>query len=307
MSNSNYSNSLSKSNQTAQSNYPDWKVSQFKNNLQSNNHENYSELRKIGEFQLHLKSQKNELKIGKINDMYNPDRCLIDKEANSKSFKLIEKKFDDKLTKFSGSLMAEQTSKYLLFKTDLTTNTIEIFPADSWFMFKKDINYKTINLEEAEDKMKLKSHIVDSLKNKGKDTINISSKDKKGKERKDSENNISLGKFKNKKPFDEEEEEDNKCFKKNIKEKQEDIEEKDDTDLELKEIPSDLEEDFFGKKKENEKIDLFGDNEEDDDDEAVDDSSSMFQKSKENSEVEDDLSELERKFNEQNARGKLLS
>jgi len=251
-------------------------------------------------------TKKSEIKIGKINDNYNPERCLVEKEPNSKNFKLTEKKFGDEKTKFTGTLLAEQTSKYLIFNAKANSETIEIYPAENWFMFKKDINYKTINSEEAEEKMKVKSHTVDSIKNKGPHGSNGPAKERKGtKERKGSEDNAveprRVGGVK-KSFLEEDEEEDNKFFKKNPKENLEEIEEKDDTDLELKEIPSDLEEDFFGKKK-DEKVDLFGSNQDEDESSLGDDLSEMFQKSKENSEVEDDLSEVERKFNEQSVRG----
>jgi hypothetical protein len=194
-------------------------------------------------------TKKSEIKIGKINDNYNPERTLIEKDPNTKAFKLTEKKTTDEKTKYSGNLMSEQTSKYLIFNTKLNSDAIEIYPAENWFMFKKDINYKTINLDDAEDKMRMKSHIVESLKNKKKET-NISTKEKKiSKERKTSDDiRENRGRFK--KNFDNDDDDDNRYFKKNAgKKSNEEIEEKDDTDLDLKEMPSDLEEDFFGKKK----------------------------------------------------------
>ena len=206
-------------------------------------------VRKIGEFKLRLMTKKSEIKIGKINDNYNPERTLIEKDPNTKAFKLTEKKTTDEKTKYSGNLMSEQTSKYLIFNTKLNSDAIEIYPAENWFMFKKDINYKTINLDDAEDKMRMKSHIVESLKNKKKET-NISTKEKKiSKERKTSDDiRENRGRFK--KNFDNDDDDDNRYFKKNAgKKSNEEIEEKDDTDLDLKEMPSDLEEDFFGKKK----------------------------------------------------------
>lgn len=285
-------------------NYPSVNNNNFNFNPNTNSSSNStSNLRKVAEYRLRLMTKKSEIKIGKINDNYNPDRCLIEKEANSKLFKLTEKKYGDEKTKFTGSLMAEQTSKYLIFNAKASSDIIEIYPAENWFMFKKDINYKTINSDEAEEKMKLKSHIVDSLKNKGSHTGVAPGKEKKNaKERKGSEDNAAEGRRGIRRTLDEDEEEDNKFFKKNAKENLEEIEEKDDTDLELKEMPSDLEEDFFGKKKE-EKVDLFGSNQDEDESSLGDEMSDLFEKSKENSEVEDDLSEVERKFNEQSARG----
>lgn len=258
-------------------------------------------VRKIGEFKLRLMTKKSEIKIGKINDNYNPERTLIEKDPNTKAFKLTEKKTTDEKTKYSGNLMSEQTSKYLIFNTKLNSDAIEIYPAENWFMFKKDINYKTINLDDAEDKMRMKSHIVESLKNKKKET-NISTKEKKiSKERKTSDDiRENRGRFK--KNFDNDDDDDNRYFKKNAgKKSNEEIEEKDDTDLDLKEMPSDLEEDFFGKKK-NENVDLFGSNQDNNESSVDNELSSMFEKSKENSDVEDDLSEIERKFNEQNTK-----
>ena len=114
--------------------------------MSSYNNKNISEKKiKIAEFSLKLINKKGEMKIGKINDTFNSERVLIEKEANLKSFKLTEKKFNDEKIKFTGNLMSEQTSKYLLFNTKSGSTAIEIFPADDWFMFKKDINYKTIN------------------------------------------------------------------------------------------------------------------------------------------------------------------
>ena len=255
--------------------------------MSSYNNKNISEKKiKIAEFSLKLINKKGEMKIGKINDTFNSERVLIEKEANLKSFKLTEKKFNDEKIKFTGNLMSEQTSKYLLFNTKSGSNAIEIFPADDWFMFKKDINYKTINLEDAEEKMKIRSSIVENLKNKG----NISNKNKKEtKARKNSTEPQEKTKFV-KKNFDEDEEdEDNKCFKKTKIVEEDD--EKEVSDLELKEIPSDIEEDFFGKKEEK-KIKLFDSNQES----SFEDDDSFFEKSKENSEVEDDISEIDRKF-----------
>ncbi len=274
----------------------------FDSNYNNYNNQNKNNFRKLGEYRLRLMTKKSEIKIGKVNDNYNPERCLIEKEANSKLFKLTEKKFGDEKTKFTGSLMAEQTSKYLIFNAKANSEIIEIYPAENWYMFKKDINYKTINSDDAEEKMKIKSHIFDSLKNKGVHGGNASLKEKKTpKERKGLEETGAEARgFR--RNIEEEDEEDNKFFKKSAKENIEEIEEKDDTDLELKEIPSDLEEDFFGKKKED-KVDLFGSNQDEEESSLRDDLSDMFEKSKENSEVEDDLSEVERKFNEQRAKG----
>ncbi len=49
-------------------------------------------------------------------------------------------------------------------------------------------------------------------------------------------------------------------------------------------------------------MDLFGSNQDNNESSVDNELSSMFEKSKENSDVEDDLSEIERKFNEQNTK-----
>lgn len=269
----------------------------YRSNLNINqNQYDSNSIRKIAQFNLRLIHKDYEHKIGKINDDYNPNICIIEKESSSsKTYKLTQRKTNsNELMKFTGNLMAEQTSKYLIFKTspEMKSNIVDVLPAENWFIFKKDINYKTINLEDAEEKMKIKSHVVDSLKNKG-PSNNITSKSKKDtKERKNSdENNFNNRKVK--KAFDEDEEDENKYFKKNQKEPLEEFDEKEATDLELKEIPSDMEEDFFGKKEDNKKVNLFESNQDESSDNSDD---SLFEKSKENSEVEDDLSEIDRKF-----------
>lgn len=304
------------------------------NDNQVNN--NNSKIRKIGEYKLKLKSNFSDFKVGKINDIYNPTKCLIEKESNSKGFKLSEKKNmsndseirnnlnttnisnsnlnKEKTINYSGALMADQTSKYLIFSTKPEANNIEIFPAENWYMFKKDITYKTINSDEVEDKLKFRPQMIEYLKNK----INVNSKPLKNKT-KDKEkkeiNTNNLGGSSNRpktKKFEEDSynnNDDDELFnspKKNKEKKNyldESLSEKESLDLSLKEIPSDLEENFFGKP-DKKKIKLFDSNEEIEKSENLDeDEDSLFEddenEKKENSEVDDDdddISEIDRKY-----------
>jgi len=298
------------------------------NNLNTNNNHNQNNnqnqkynnnnniFRKVAEYPLKLKSNLIDYKIGKINDIYNPQKCLLEKENNSKSFKLMEKVDNTKNTFYTGNIMSDQNSKYLIFSTKPDSDCIEIFPADNWYMFKKDINYKTINGDEAEEKIKLKPQIIEHLKNKGNNTNTKNPKKEKNKKNsdrdRDAENNNNIPQQKNlrKKNFEEDSYNDeDELFnspKKNNK-KNDSESERELTDLELREIPSDIEENFFGKS-DNKKIKLFDANEElsigkseGDGDDGVDDS--LFDDDEEdkkvNSDVEDDddsLSEIDRKY-----------
>jgi hypothetical protein len=105
-------------------------------------------MKKVGSLNMNLISTEARIKIGKINDKVNPDKCTIQKD--NKQYKLIEKKSSRDESKYSGTLLSEQTSKYLLFKFNPETKTIDVMPADDWYIFKKDINYNTMQLEEAE-------------------------------------------------------------------------------------------------------------------------------------------------------------
>jgi hypothetical protein len=293
--------------------------SDFDFNKKTNNKHTY---KKIAEYSLKLKSNLSEFKVGKINDIYNPQKCLIEKEGNTKNFKLLEKKqINDKQknTFYTGNIIADQNSKYLIFSTKPDSNTIEIFPADNWYMFKKDINYKTMNSEEAEEKIKFRPQIIEHLKNKG--NSNAIKNNKKEKKNKKNTDNLPLNTNtqkipKNKKNFEEDsfndEEELFNSPKRNNKKNANDfdeISEKELTDLELREMPSDLEENFFGKI-DNKKIKLFDPNDdlslgksELNENEDIEDDDSLFEddkKDKENSEVEDDddddISEIDRKY-----------
>jgi hypothetical protein len=293
--------------------------SDYKLNNKTNNKETY---KKIAEYTIKLKSNLSEFKVGKINDTYNPQKCLIEKEGNTKNFKLLEKKQineKQKNTFYTGKIMADQNSKYLIFSAKPDSNILEIFPADNWYMFKKDINYKTMNSEEAEEKIKLRSQIIEHLKNKGNSNV-IKNNKKEKKDKKNTDIIISNTQkiTKNKKNFeedsyDDEEELFNSPKKNNNKKNQNDFEEiseKELTDLDLREMPSDIEENFFGKV-DKKKVKLFDPNDdlsigksdinENEDIDEEDDSLFEDNKNKENSEVEDDddeddISEIDRKY-----------
>jgi hypothetical protein len=176
--------------------------------------------------------------------------------------------------------MSEQTSKYLILQFNQETKKMEIFPGGEWCSFKKDINYKTLTLEEAEEKMKSKNVLLDYIRNRG-----VISKAKKEKKVKTESENISFG---DRLPIgrlnDEDEDmEDEVRNKLNDKiEEQSEEERPEDLDLDLKEIPSDIEEGFIkgknvkeegeGDKDDNKYVEssedtIFGNDDDDDEDE----------------------------------------
>ncbi len=221
-------------------------------------------------------STEAKIKIGKINDKINSDKCTIHKDG--KAYKLIEKKSNKEESRYTGTPLIEQQSKYLIFKINPDLKSIDILPADEWFSFKKDITYNTLQLEDAEQRMKsYKSGILDTfLKNK---TITV----KKEKKVKEESEGGRQGRIVN---MEESDEEDRKFFKaREVEEK----EEEEHLDKELKEIPSDIEVGLTGKDK-NEKLLYIEESESEEDS----DDSYFGKRNDENSDVEDDeMSEID--------------
>ena len=200
----------------------------------------------IASLPLIMLNKESKIKIGKINDPLFADRCMLAKDPSMKIYKLTEKK-NKSDNKYTGTLLAEQASKYFILKFNEDTKKIEVFPGDDWWTFKKDINYNTMSLEEAEEKLKAKSGFTDYIRNKG----NISKgarKEKLFKEERQTGTRIAN--------FNDEDEDvldEIRPFPVDKEQKSEE-EREEDLDPELKDIPSDIEEVFLGKNKEKEKL-----------------------------------------------------
>ncbi len=210
-----------------------------------------------------LISKEPERKIAKVNDNINPEKTLLTRDPQTRLYKITEKKSNKSETKYSGTHMAEQSSKYLIFKFNSESGKIEVCPAGEWFDFKKEITYPTMTIEEAEEKMKSKSGLLDYLRNKGGSTKT------KAKKSKDSMTiTVSSG---GRRAVEEEEEE-----KAPLVESPPSEEDKDDLDLDLKEAPSDIEEDFIKGKKnkeetKNDALDFSSEEDNEENDELFDD------------------------------------
>jgi hypothetical protein len=204
-----------------------------------------------------LVSREAETKIAKLNDTINLEKSQFTRDPQTKQYKITEKKTNKQEIKYTGSHMAEQSSKYLLFKFNSETGKIEVSPAGDWHDFKREINFPTFSIEEAEEKMKGKSGLIDYLRNKGGPATK--SKTKKAKD----EFTINIS---TKKSNAVEEEEDFQNFQAPVIESASE-EDKEELDLDLKEAPSDIEEDFIkGKKtKEDNKLEGLGFTSEEDD------------------------------------------
>jgi hypothetical protein len=225
-----------------------------------------------------------KMKIGKINDCLDPEKCSITKDLQTKNFKLIEKK-NKSDSKYSGSLLAEQSSKYFIFKYNEDTKKIEAFPGDDWYTFKKDLQYNTMSLEEAEEKLKEKSGYMDYIRNKG-NIVKGGKKEKVFKEEKEIGTKISK--------FNDEDEDVLDEIRPYLFEREQKSEEDrvEDIDAELKDIPSDLEEVFLGKLKDKEKAIHNPAVDEDIDEEESESSDEFFGKNDEESDDVDDDEEL---------------
>lgn len=248
-------------------------------------------LKRIGSIPMVLLSSEANIKIGKMNDTFDPNKCSLTKEQNSKNYKLIEKKSNKEEIKFTGSLLAEQTSKYFIFRYNSETKRVEVLPADEWYTFKKEVSYPTLSLEEAEEKLKNRTNMLDLLKGKGGGTTGKSKKPKIEKEEREGGggnairagvNNLATGLLND---DDEDVQDELKPFLKGKHNEQSEEERDEDLDPELREIPSDIEDAFLGKtnNKDAENKNL-GENSEVES--ASDDS--LFGNENEESDVEDD-------------------
>jgi hypothetical protein len=240
--------------------------------------------KKLGTFNLQLASTDSNYKIGKTYDKLNYSKCTVTKEGNK--YKINEKKSSKEEGNFTGTKMTEQTSKYLIMKVKPDGKTIEVFPADDWYSFKKDITYNTIPLEEAEEKMKVsKGNALDVfLKNKS----SAVKKEKKTKEDREEVQAFSGGGGGGNRFVTEDDGDDRKYFNK----KEEEAEERESVDLDLKEIPSDIEEGLKGK--ETVPINNFIPSSQEEESED-----SFFSKKDENSDLgddDDDISQIDNEY-----------
>lgn len=183
-----------------------------------------------------LGDNEQVLKVGKVNDSIVYQNCSVSKKDSA--YHLIEKRKDKNENKFLGTSFLEQTTKYVLFEYNPSTNRIQVYPACEWYLFKKDFEYKNLSkLEDAEEKMKSRINAVNVLKRKKEDQPT----------KKDEQSSGRPGR-KKKKEDDEELPEKSMGTK---KEKEDafgsDYEHSSENDVELKSISSDLEE--FGKDK----------------------------------------------------------
>ena len=199
-----------------------------------------------------LVSKEPLLKIGKMNDSVNTERSILTKDPSSKSFKLVERKSNKEEARYTGTSMSEQASKYLIFQFNSDTGKIEVSPGGEWHFFKKELNYPTISIEEAENK----TGLLDYIRNK-----NVITKTKKEKKTTAAastfkKEDATTGKI----PFgrlndeDEDMEDEVRQFLGDKVEEQSEEERAEDLDPELKDIPSDIDEGFIKGKssKENE-------------------------------------------------------
>lgn len=184
-----------------------------------------------------LTSKEADNKIAKLNETINLEKTQLTRDPQTKQYKLTEKKVNHKDAKFSSTHMAEQSSKYLIMKYSSETGKIEVIPAGDWYDFKKEINFPTMSYEEAEDRNNAKFSLLDYLRNKGPAPKN------KGKKPKD-ETTITVS---TKKASQEDEEQPPQIIESESEENLLD-------DPDLKELPSDIEEEFIKGKKTNDEI-----------------------------------------------------
>lgn len=252
---------------------------------------------KIASIPLVLSSKQSKIKIGKVIDNIDAEKCLIQKEG--KNFKLIEKKTKKSEAKYTGTISAEQTSKYMLIRFNSTTNELEAYPTEDWYYFKKDIQYQTISLDEAEEKMKNKSGYMDYFKSKPAVIVGKNGRGKKVTE--DEEPGVPKSltiRYK--------EDENIAPSKRQELDDRSDMEDVEEEDAELKELPSDIEEEFFNKGANvlqagvlKTELDV------DEEDEESESSDSIFGIQDDDldkgEEAEEDLSEIEEEYDKNNA------
>ena len=244
-----------------------------------------------GSYPMRFVSLENKMKIGKINDTISFDKCTITKEPGVKSFKLSERKSNKQEIKYTGIPTGEQTSKYLIIKYNKESKQFDLIPVDEdWYFFKKEIHYNTIPLDDAEEKMKAKNVLIDYIRNKGTTTVTKGKKAKQT-ENKDSEPASSKVRKTVNKFEEEDDEDDRKAFDKEDKKELSEYE-NDEPDIDLKEIPSDIEEAFTSgndktkskllfqemedlPEEESESDDIFGKENENEDSDIQDDDSGL--------------------------------
>lgn len=244
-----------------------------------------SQKRHIASVPLVLVSKESTIKIGKINDQLNEERCFLTKDPASKSYKLVEKKSNKEEIRFTGTTLADQSSKYLMFRFNQDSGKIEVSPGGDWFSFRKEISYPTMSIEEAEEKMKGKSGLLDYIRNKG-----VLTKPKKDKKK----NSVDISSSGGRVPFgrlnddDEDMEDEVRQFLTEKVEEQSEEERPEDVDPELKEVDSDIEEAFIKgtkTKEEENKTNNFEEEEFSSDDDA------LFGDDDEGEEEDDDVDE----------------
>lgn len=180
----------------------------------------------IESFHITLGSKESKIKIGKVLDDVNFSNSQIVNDG--KSFCLYEKKIGKPDTKYIGSSLAEQTSKYLIFKYNESTGRLEAYPVNEWYSFKKEIHLaQTLTLEEVEEKMKPQVSIINLFKKKG-----VIEPPKKGKRKRNANLKNGGSELLDELPPEKEE----------PKIKEDDGSIKSELDPELKDIPSDIEE-----------------------------------------------------------------
>jgi hypothetical protein len=238
----------------------------------------------IASIPLVIFNKESKIKIGKINDTLDTEKCTLTKDPQTKNYKLFEKKHKSEI-KYTGSLLAEQSSKYFIFKFNEDTKKIEGFPGDDWWTFKKDIQYNTMTLEEAEERLKAKSGFTDYIRNKG-NVVKGSKKEKAFKEERETGTKLTKLNDEDEDILDE--------VKPYVFEREQKSEEdrEEDIDPELKDIPSDIEEVFMGKIKDKDKALTDPAVDEDIDEEESESSDGFFGKKDEESDDVDESEEL---------------
>lgn len=177
-----------------------------------------------------LGSKESKIKIGKVLDDVNFSNSQIVNDG--KNFCLYEKKAGKSDTKYIGSSLAEQTSKYLIFRFNESTRRLEAYPVNEWYSFKKEIYLaQTLTLEEVEEKMKPQVSVINLFKKKG-----VVEPPKKGKRKKNAnQKNVKGGneiELLDELPHEKEEP---------LPKENDDLNDSE-LDPELKDIPSDIEE-----------------------------------------------------------------
>ena len=229
----------------------------------------------INSIPMALISNKQKYKIGKISEIIEHDKCQIDSE----NIKLIERKNNNQI-KYSGSLLAEQQSKYIILTYNKESKQMDVIPADKWYSFKKDIKYQTLTSDEIEAKAKEKNPLIDAIKLKN----NIGLKTKMN----IIEDFRSKGKPKLNNINEDDDFEEEKFAKPEAEEKEE-------FDNDLKEIDSDIEELKGNKKDISNKKDLIVGN----DSNQSDSNDSILSKQEEDdSDLDDSASDYDKKLND---------